>query len=43
MRTAIDTGELGVAPSSSIARRLIEYWYGTELPDGSAGWAAAAR
>jgi NAD+ diphosphatase len=43
MRAAIDTGELGVAPSSSIARRLIEYWYGAELPDGSAGWAAAAR
>jgi NAD+ diphosphatase len=43
MRAAIDSGELGVAPSSSIARRLIEYWYGTELPDGSAGWATARR
>ena len=43
MRAAIDTGQLGVAPSSSIARRLIEYWYGAERPDGSAGWTAAAR
>jgi NAD+ diphosphatase len=43
LREAIDTGEIGVAPSSSIARRLIEFWYGTELPDGSAGWATAAR
>jgi NAD+ diphosphatase len=43
MRDAIDSGELGVAPSSSIARRLIEFWYGAELPDGSAGWAAASR
>jgi len=43
MREAIDSGELGVAPSSSIARRLIEFWYGAELPDGSAGWTAPAR
>jgi NAD+ diphosphatase len=43
MRAAIDTGELGVAPSSSIARRLIEYWYGEPLPDGTAGWATASR
>ena len=43
MRAAIDAGELGIAPSSSIARRLIEYWYGAELPDGTAGWAAPAR
>ena len=34
LRAAIDAGELGIAPSSSIARRLIEYWYGAELPDG---------
>ena len=34
LRAAIGTGELGIAPSSSIARRLIEYWYGEELPDG---------
>jgi NAD+ diphosphatase len=38
MRAAIDAGELGIAPSSSIARRLIEFWYGAELPDGTAGW-----
>jgi hypothetical protein len=43
MQAAIDSGELGIAPSSSIARRLIEYWYGAELPDGTAGWATAAR
>jgi NAD+ diphosphatase len=43
MREAIDSGELGIAPSSSIARRLIEYWYGAELPDGTAGWTAPAR
>jgi len=39
LRAAIDAGELGVAPTSSIARRLIEYWYGEELPDGPASWA----
>ena len=39
LRAAIDAGELGIAPSSSIARRLIEYWYGEELPDGPASWA----
>jgi NAD+ diphosphatase len=33
LRAAIDAGELGLAPTSSIARRLIEYWYGEELPD----------
>jgi NAD+ diphosphatase len=37
LRAAIDTGEVGIAPSSSIARRLIEYWYGAELPDGPGG------
>jgi NAD+ diphosphatase len=39
LRAAIDSGELGIAPSSSIARRLIEYWYGEELPEGPASWA----
>jgi NAD+ diphosphatase len=39
LRAAIDAGEIGVAPTSSIARRLIEYWYGEELPDGPASWA----
>jgi NAD+ diphosphatase len=43
MRAAIDAGELGLAPTSSIARRLIEYWYGAELPDGPAGWLPPAR
>ena len=42
-RLAIDAGELGVAPTSSIARRLIEYWYGEELPDGKAGWQTPGR
>lgn len=43
LRAAIDDGELGIAPSSSIARRLIEFWYGGELPDGQAGWAPPNR
>ena len=43
MRAAIHAGELGLAPTSSIARRLIEHWYGAELPDGSASWLAPAR
>jgi NAD+ diphosphatase len=38
LRAAIEAGDLGLAPTSSIARRLIEYWYGEELPDGPAGW-----
>jgi NAD+ diphosphatase len=43
LRAAIDVGELGIAPTSSIARRLIEYWYGAELPDGPASWTAPRR
>jgi NAD+ diphosphatase len=43
LRAAIDAGELGIAPSSSIARRLIEYWYGGDLPDGPAGWSPPGR
>jgi NAD+ diphosphatase len=43
LRAAIEAGEIGIAPSSSIARRLIEYWYGAELPDGPAGWAPPNR
>ena len=43
MRAAIDAGELGIAPSTSIARRLIEFWYGGELPDGTAGWPGRVR
>jgi len=43
MRAAIDAGELAVAPTSSIARRLIEFWYGGELPDGAGAWTAPVR
>jgi NAD+ diphosphatase len=43
LRSAIDAGELGIAPSSSIARRLIEYWYGGDLPDGPASWSSPSR
>ncbi len=39
MLAAIEDGTLGVAPTSSIARRLIEFWYGTELPEGPNSWA----
>jgi len=43
MLAAIGTGELALAPTSSIARRLIEFWYGGELPDGSGSWTTPAR
>jgi NAD+ diphosphatase len=43
LRASIDKGELAIAPTSSIARRLIEFWYGGELPDGPGAWAAPAR
>ena len=43
MLAAIGTGELAVAPTSSIARRLIEFWYGGHLPDGPGSWTAPAR
>ncbi|MFY9653428.1 NAD(+) diphosphatase [Trebonia sp.] len=43
MLAAIGTGELAVAPTSSIARRLIEFWYGGNLPDGPGSWTAPAR
>ncbi|MFY9776782.1 MAG: NAD(+) diphosphatase [Trebonia sp.] len=43
MLAAIGTGELAVAPTSSIARRLIEFWYGGNLPDGLGSWTAPAR
>jgi len=43
MLAAIGTGELALAPTSSIARRLIEFWYGGELPDGQGSWTAPAR
>jgi NAD+ diphosphatase len=31
----IKTGELSLPPQSSIARRIIESWYGPELPSGT--------
>ena len=40
MLASIEAGELGIAPTSSIARRLIEFWYGGDLPDGPAAWGA---
>jgi NAD+ diphosphatase len=40
---AIEARELTVAPTSSIARRLIEYWYGAELPDFPGAWTAPVR
>ena len=43
MLAAIGTGELALAPTSSIARRLIEFWYGGELPEGPGSWAAPGR
>jgi NAD+ diphosphatase len=43
MLAAIGTGELALAPTSSIARRLIEFWYGGDLPDGQGSWTAPAR
>jgi NAD+ diphosphatase len=43
MLAAIGTGELALAPTSSIARRLIEFWYGGELPGGPGSWTAPAR
>jgi len=33
---AIETGELMIAPPVSIARRIIESWYGGELPTPAA-------
>jgi NAD+ diphosphatase len=43
LRAALDAGELAIAPTSSIARRLIEFWYGGELPDGYGARVAPAR
>ena len=31
-------GRLTLPPPLSIARRLIEHWYGAELPDGPESW-----
>lgn len=43
LRAALDSGELSIAPTSSIARRLIEFWYGGELPDGPGSWTSPGR
>jgi NAD+ diphosphatase len=34
LRASLEAGELGLPPSVSIARRIIESWYGGELPSG---------
>ena len=43
LRAALEAGDLGIAPTSSIARRLIEFWYGGELPDGPRSWSVPVR
>jgi NAD+ diphosphatase len=43
LRAAVGGGSLLLAPTSSIARRMIEFWYGGELPGISEGWAASGR
>ncbi len=35
----LSAGTLTLSPPLSIARRLIEHWYGAELPDSAAPWA----
>jgi NAD+ diphosphatase len=35
LRRAVETQEIGLPPAVSIARRIIEAWYGAELPSGS--------
>ncbi|HEY4465520.1 MAG TPA: NAD(+) diphosphatase [Streptosporangiaceae bacterium] len=35
LRQAVETQEIGLPPAVSIARRIIEAWYGAELPSGS--------
>jgi NAD+ diphosphatase len=40
---AVEAHEVGLAPTSSIARRLIEYWYGAGLPDFAGSWGTPAR
>ncbi|HWG13521.1 MAG TPA: NAD(+) diphosphatase [Streptosporangiaceae bacterium] len=34
----LEAGELALPPAVSIARRIIEAWYGGELPDGASTW-----
>jgi NAD+ diphosphatase len=40
---AIESRQVSIAPTSSIARRLIEYWYGAELPDFAGSWGTPVR
>jgi NAD+ diphosphatase len=40
---ALEAREVALAPTSSIARRLIEYWYGAQLPDFGSAWGAPVR
>ena len=35
---ALTAGELALPPAVSIARRIVESWYGGELPDGDSAW-----
>lgn len=38
LRAAVASGEVLFPPSVSIARKLVEHWYGGPIPDGPAGW-----
>jgi NAD+ diphosphatase len=40
---SLEAREVTLAPTSSIARRLIEYWYGAQLPDFGGAWGAPVR
>jgi NAD+ diphosphatase len=42
LEAGVGDGSLGIPPSVSIARRLIEHWYGSDLPDPVLPWAARA-
>jgi NAD+ diphosphatase len=35
LRDALEAGDIGLPPAVSIARRIIEAWYGAELPSGA--------
>jgi NAD+ diphosphatase len=40
---SLEAREVMLAPTSSIARRLIEHWYGAQLPDFGSAWGAPVR
>lgn len=42
LRVALDDGSLGLPPPVSIARRLVEGWYGAQLPDAGS-WRESQR